>query len=164
MAVNQHLNEHMSIKTTFCSATQQLIHSHISFSWQKVPTASCWLLMASKGQVPVRLWALLHPYLRWWDLDLHSPYPSLLWYWQWWSIGWPHVFYRCFINRWHWRLQHLYSETLSSALVLSTIRLALNQSLRVLFGVFSFFIPRLVWRSTRLYQKKEWARLTFPFH
>lgn len=72
------------------------------------------------------LWASLRLQLRGCDLGLHSPYPSLLGYWQWWKIGWPHGFYY-FINRWYWRLQHSFSETLSSVLILSTIRLALNQ-------------------------------------
>lgn len=50
-----------------------LIHSHISFSWQEVPTGSCWPLMASKGQVPVYencyicipgdgTWDFIHPF------------------------------------------------------------------------------------------------------
>lgn len=49
------------------------VHSHISFSWRKVSTASCWLLTASKDRVPMDeqcfihisgdgTWAFIHPF------------------------------------------------------------------------------------------------------
>lgn len=58
-----------------------LIHSRISFSWQEVPTGSCWLLMESKGQVPVYENCFIHiPGDGTWGFT-HPSSPAFMNYW-----------------------------------------------------------------------------------
>lgn len=146
----------MSTQASKAPFIQLLIHGHTSLSWQKVPTASCWLPTAPKRSSPCS-WAPLCSWLRGGDLGFPSPYTSILWYRQWWRTGWSHIPYYCFTNS-----CFLFSTSFISPHA-QRHKVSTESTPRVLFGVFSIFIPRLVWRSRRLYQNRAWARLPFAW-
>lgn len=138
-AVIQPLSEHMNIKTTFCSASQVSLTVISAFPGRD-PNRT---MLAADGKVKSLFVSTASPFSQGMGHGTSATHFPLLWNRQLWSVGWPHgVFFCYFINRWHWSLQHLYSEILPSALVL---RLELNRSPRVLLGLFPIFIPRLLW-------------------
>lgn len=149
----------MSTQASKAAFIQLLIHSHASLSWQKVPTASCWLPSAPKSSSPCSL-APLVSWLRGRDLGKGpSPYTSILWYRQWWRTGQSHIPYYYFTNS-----CFLFSNSFISPCALSH-KVSTKSTPRICFGFFSIFtcIPRLVWQSRRLYQKRAWAWVPFAW-
>lgn len=151
----QWISDWMSTQASKAAFIQLLIHSHASLSWQKVPTASCWLPMAPKRSSSCS-WKPLGSWLRGRDLGFPSPYTSILWYRQWWRTGRSHIPYYYFTS------SFLFSTSLISSHTQSH-KVSTASTHGVLFGVFSIFIPRLVWQSRRLYQKRAWAWVPFAW-